>query len=250
MMEANMKIRLLSYNIQHCRDYLRSKKEGREILDFDLIAGAIKSQNADVAVLNEVRGEGSHPDYLDQTKILAENAGFGYYRFGEAIKLPPDLPYGNALLSKHPIAEFEVIKIPDPPVKDENAYYESRCIMRARIKIGEKELTVFGSHFGLARSEQKNAVTAAVELLDGCDTPHVLMGDFNMEPNNEKLLTIYERMADTAEFFGEVKYSFPSDNPTRKIDYIFVSLDLKVLFADIPCIVASDHRMVVADIEL
>jgi endonuclease/exonuclease/phosphatase family metal-dependent hydrolase len=125
-----MKIRLLNFNIQHCRDYMRSQKEGREIIDFDLIANAIKSQNADIVVLNEVRNQGNHPDYTDQAKILADKAGFEYYRFGEAIKLEPDLPYGNALLSKHPIAEFDVIKIPDPPVKDEDAYYESRAIMR------------------------------------------------------------------------------------------------------------------------
>jgi endonuclease/exonuclease/phosphatase family metal-dependent hydrolase len=245
-----MKIRLLSYNIQHCRDYMRSKKEGREIIDFDLIAQAIKSQNADIVVLNEVRDKGNHPDYTEQTKILAEKAGFEYFRFGEAIRLQPDLPYGNALLSKYPIAGFDVIKIPDPAVKDENAYYETRCIMRAKIKTGEKYITVFGTHFGLANSEQKNAANTVITLLDRCDVPHVLMGDFNMEPDNEKLQPIYERLTDTAEYFKEAKLSFPSDNPNRKIDFIFVSKDLKVTYADIPDIIASDHRMVVADIEI
>jgi endonuclease/exonuclease/phosphatase family metal-dependent hydrolase len=37
---------------------------------------------------------------------------------------------------------------------------------------------------------------------------------------------------------------------TRKIDYIFVSKDLKVPYSDIPDIVSSDHRPHVAAIEL
>lgn len=245
-----MKIRLISFNIQHCRDFIRSKQEGREVIDFDLIAEAIKSQNADIAVLNEVRGKGSHPDYKNQAKILAEKAGFEYYRFGEAIKLKPDLPYGNALLSKYPIAGFDVIKIPDPELKDENAYYESRSIMRALVNIGEKQVTVFGTYFGLANSEQKNAVNTVISLLDMCDLPHVLMGDFNMKPDNEKLKPIYDRLTDTANYFRESKLSFPSDNPVCKIDYIFVSKDIKVIHADIPDVVASDHRMVAADVDV
>ena len=35
--------------------------------------------------------------------------------------------------------------------------------------------------------------------------------------------------------------SFPSVNPNRKIDYIFVSKDINILDANIPSIVASDH---------
>lgn len=49
-------------------------------------------------------------------------------------------------------------------------------------------------------------------------------------------------MRDTAELFDSEKLSFPSDAPNRKIDYIFVSNDVSVLDADIPPIVASDHR--------
>jgi endonuclease/exonuclease/phosphatase family metal-dependent hydrolase len=50
-------------------------------------------------------------------------------------------------------------------------------------------------------------------------------------------------------FTGE-KFSFPSDAPNKKIDYIFVSRDVEVLAADIPDIVASDHRPHTAEIEI
>ena len=109
---------------------------------------------------------------------------------------------------------------------------------------------VFGSHFGLANSEKRNAVSTVVELIDKCDLPLALMGDFNMQPNDEKLKPIYESIKDTVAYFSEPKLSFPSDKPDCKIDYIFVSKDIKVLYADIPENMTSDHRPAFADIEI
>ena len=65
-----------------------------------------------------------------------------------------------------------------------------------------------------------------------------------------ELAAIRDRMKDTAALFDEPKLSFPSDKPDRKIDYIFVSKDIKVVSADIPPIVASDHRPHTATVEL
>lgn len=55
---------------------------------------------------------------------------------------------------------------------------------------------------------------------------------------------------DSAVSFLNNKLSFPSDNPKIKIDYIFVSNDIKIKYSDIPEIIASDHRMHICDIEL
>ena len=76
------------------------------------------------------------------------------------------------------------------------------------------------------------------------------MGDFNMEPDNQILSPIMQALQDAAKFFSEPKLSFPSDAPNVKIDYIFVSDDLKVEHADIPEIISSDHRPHVAIVEL
>ena len=61
---------------------------------------------------------------------------------------------------------------------------------------------------------------------------------------------IRERMLDTAALFDSEKLSFPSDEPRCKIDYVFVSPDIKILSADIPPIVASDHRPHTATVEM
>ena len=64
------------------------------------------------------------------------------------------------------------------------------------------------------------------------------------------LAPIFERMTDSASAFDGGKLSFPSDAPKEKIDYIFVSPDIKVVEADVPAAVISDHRPHTATVEL
>ena len=103
-------------------------------------------------------------------------------------------------------------------------------------------------HFGLNADEQENAAATVVANLE--PTRCVLMGDFNVTPEKPVLDPIRAVMFDTAELFDEPKFSFPSDVPHCKIDYLFTSKDIKVLAADIPAIVASDHRPHTARMEL
>ena len=96
------------------------------------------------------------------------------------------------------------------------------------------------THMGLNPDEQENAVQTVLQNLSA--EKCILMGDFNMRPDNPILAPIFDRMTDAAAGFCADKLSFPSDSPDRKIDYIFVSRDIEVVDADIPAIVASDHR--------
>ena len=235
-------MKLMSFNTQHCLNYMTKK------IDFLRMAEAIKECDADIVGLNEMRGAGEDPDYTAQTETLAEALGFNYY-FAKAIDVRGNNPYGNGLLSRYPIISAETVKIPDPLIRrNSNGYYESRCILKAKIDTPEGVLNVLISHFGLNSDEAENAVRTVVENLDG--EKCVLMGDFNLTPESPILAPIRERLFDTAELFAGDRLSYPSDDPDRKIDYIFTSRDLRVLSADIPPIVASDHRPYTAEIEL
>ena len=103
------------------------------------------------------------------------------------------------------------------------------------------------THFGLNPDEHENAVKTVLEHIK--DEKCVLMGDFNLPPDSELLNPIRERMKDTAQGFCENKGSWPSDKPQMKIDYIFVSHDIEVISADVPELVASDHRPHTAEIK-
>lgn len=223
-------MKIVSFNIQHCLSYTERK------IDFEIIARAINGLGADIVGLNEMRGEGSHPDYTAQTERLAALTGMEYYYFAPVLALPEG-PYGNAILSRIPILKAETVMIPDPEPRRYSGYYESRGILRAELEGG---ITVLVTHFGLNPDEQENAVKTVLDCL--ADEKCVLMGDFNLCPDAQVIAPIRAKMKDTAEMFSSPLLSFPSDLPDRKIDYIFVSGDATVLHADIPPIVASDHR--------
>lgn len=236
-----VKVKFMSYNTQHCLNYVTKK------IDFDLIANTIKNCGADVIGLQEMRDLGEHTEYEAQTKILSEKLGFPYYYFARAILFDGKNPYGNAIISRYPIIGAETVMIPDPEVRGYSGYYETRCILRAKIDVGEG-VEVFVSHFGLNPDEQKNAVKTVVDNLP--KRKCVLMGDFNMSPDDAILQPIMDLLFDTAKLFQQPKLSFPSDKPEWKIDYIFSTKDLFVSFADIPEIISSDHRPHVAIIEV
>jgi endonuclease/exonuclease/phosphatase family metal-dependent hydrolase len=236
-----MKIKVMSYNTQHCLNYITQK------IDFDIIADTIKACGADIIGLQEIRDESQDAEFQAQAKIVAEKLGYPYYHFAEAIRFGGVNPYGNAIISRYPILSAETVMIPDPKIKKYDGYYETRCLLKTVIDVGDG-LNVLVSHFGLNPDEQENAVATVVANIP--KEPCVLLGDFNMEPDNPILHPIMQSLNDTAKAFSTPKFSFPSDNPRVKIDYIFVSEDLKVQSADIPEIVSSDHRPHVATIEL
>ena len=230
----------MSYNTQHCLNYMT------RVIDFDLIADTVRQCGADIVGLQEMRDTGTDPEYQAQTKLLAEKLGFHYY-FAEAFRVGGTNPYGNAILSRYPILSAETVPIPNPENPRCGGYYEPRCVLKATVAAGDG-LDVLVSHFGLNPDEQENAVQTVVQTLPA--TRCVLMGDFNVTPDDAVLTPLRQRLCDTAMVFDTPKLSYPSDIPVMKIDYVFVTPDLSVCAADIPAIVSSDHRPHVATIDI
>lgn len=232
-------MKFMSFNTQHCKNYIEGS------IDFEIMARAIVDCGADVVGLNEMRGVGPHPDYTAQTERLSALTGIKYFYFAPALDIPNRGLYGNAILSKYPITRVENIQIPDPDSKKYSKHYETRCVLKAELEGG---ITVLVTHFGLNPDEQENAVRTV--LAHTVQKKCVLMGDFNVVPSDPVLAPIREKMTDTASAFEGERFSVPSDAPTKKIDYIFVSKDVTVMAADIPAIVASDHRPHTAELDL
>ena len=240
-----MGIRIMSFNTQHCLNYFTRR------IDFKAFAGALNDLRVDIAGLQEIRGEGAlRGEYEAQTDILASLTGMEGY-FAQAIRFGGENPYGNALLSRYPIIDAQTVIIPDPSPRKYNGYYETRCVLKAIIDVpGAGPLTVLVSHFGLNPDEQENAVGTVLDLLE--DRRCIFMGDLNVKPSDPVLEPVRRRMNDTADCLSEWDsgFTFPSDRPDRKIDYIFASPDLRILGAEIPAAAISDHRPHLAEIEL
>lgn len=231
-------MKIMVYNIQHGAIYPTKD------IDLQRLADVIAAEQPELIGLNEVRGKGNTPAYTEQTEILSHLTGMEHYYFARAIYVGGTEPYGNALLSHSPIVSVKTVPVPDPEKRAFDGYYESRCLLKAKLANG---LTVLVIHFGLNPDEQRNAVKTVLDNLE--NEKCILMGDFNMKPDNPMLDPIRERMTDVADAFDGEKLSWPSDNPYMKIDYIFVSKDVEIVSADIPATVCSDHRPHTAEIK-
>ena len=233
-------MRIMTYNTLHCAAYRRDMT-----IDFPAYAEVIRSLSPDVATMQEIRSAGAIDGYEDQTLELSRLTGMPYYRFAEAIRFRGLGPYGNAIISHLPIASSEVIMIPDPEVRrNPKGYYETRCLLKAKLECG---ITVMTVHFGLNSDEKENAMRTVLEHIE--DEKCILTGDFNMTPDNPLFDALRERMCDTGELLADEGFTFSSDAPHRKIDYIFTSRDLKVTRVEVPKIIVSDHLPIVADID-
>ena len=235
-----MQLKVMSFNVQHFLNYI-----SREI-DFDLFEKTVRAFDPDVLGLNEVYGLGPHPDYTDQARILAERLGYHWF-FATALDEEGIGPYGNALLSRYPILDARIHPVPVPEKVNPDDWFEPRCLLQADIDVpGGLQVNVI--HFGLEHVEHVNAMQTVAGNVR--TQRSVLLGDFNITPDNELFRMLDGRMVDTACLFEKELLSFPSDEPTMKIDYLFTSPDVKALQADIPAVVASDHRPYIALVEI
>lgn len=235
-----MELTLMTFNIQHCLNY-RTRQ-----IDFDLFAGIIRDSGADIIGLNEVNGSGMGAEYCAQAEILGEKLGF-YNYFAKAIDFDGVNPYGNALLSRFPISQPQTIPVPDPRVPQYSGYYETRCLLKAVVQ-SPRPVTVCVTHFGLNPDEQLLAKNTVLESIS--DSACVLMGDFNITPENGIHRALSERLRDTAGGNTGALLTFPSDAPQRKIDYIYLSRDWQMHRAEVLPLVASDHRPYIARVSL
>lgn len=235
-----MNLTAMTYNIQSGRDLVRN-------LDIGHAASVIRDVRPDFVVLNEVRSHTQDVGDVNQAWELGRLTGY-YPVFGRSIDVNGG-EYGNAFLTRLPLIESEVVHIPDPVRESDKGWYEHRSVLRAVLEVNGQRITVLGSHFGLAPEEARSAVDTVLGLIERSETPLILMGDFNLRPDDMILRPLMDVLTDTAEGRESPK-TFPSDRPREKIDYIFVSKDVKVLSLKSQNTQMSDHRPLIARLAL
>lgn len=236
-----MKLKIMTFNTQHCKNFITKK------IDYENVINMIKKYNPDIIGLNEIYGKGYDRNIqASQADEIARDLGY-YSYFGKATRLLFK-PYGNAILSKYPILNAGIIKIPYPIIRKGTNYYERRSIIKANININNETITIFVTHLGLNKDEQQNGIKTLLENIDNKNT--IIMGDFNVSPDNILLKQVKDITTDAASKFSTELFSFPSNNPHIKYDYIFTSKDINIISADIPNEMVSDHRPHIAQIEI
>ena len=230
-------VRIVNYNLHNGFDV-----DGH--LGMEAIARVIEAQDPDVVALQEVSRGWVVNGSLDMLTWLSQRLEMPYI-FGPAT----GSLWGNAILSRYPILEWENVKLPPKDLLFQRAY------LWARLDLSDgQDLLVVTTHLHHIREDADVRAQQVQELLDfwGGDDRTVIMGDFNARKLDAEAQMIRDAgLADVLDLAGiEPGYTVPSEDPKYRIDYIWLSPDLTAEEVVIPASEASDHMPVVATVLL
>lgn len=266
-----MEARILTWNLWWRFGPWRERQEA--------ILAVLREQDADVIFLQEVWGQAGG---LDQADFLAGELNM-YVARTEGPWYDDEVSLGNAILSRWPIIEWRVHRLPD--VTGAPSY---RRAVVAHLDTPYGRWWTVCTHLdykfdqSATRMAQCEALSAIVDSLredPEVDTPVIIAGDFNAVPDSDEIRMLTGRrepavpglvFTDLWEVAGEGDgmtwrrdnpYIADSTWPNRRLDYLFVSWPrprpignpTRVWLAGVDPVGGvqpSDHAAVVADIRM
>lgn len=233
-----MQIKVMTYNIQSGKNLAGDR-------DLSHAAHTIRAESPDILTLNEIQHHTTLSNGHCQAEELAAMLGYSY-RFAPAIPFMGG-EYGIALLSRFPILDAEVIPVPELEQALRDDWYEPRVHLLCHLGVDGRNLAVLSTHYGLSDGEISLAVAETCRLTEQEDSL-VFMGDLNATPNSQLLAPLYRHLRDTANLRGDL-LTYPSGEPTEKIDYIFTKGNFHTEKIWVPVSEDSDHRPLCALLE-
>ncbi len=126
-----------------------------------------------------------------------------------------------------------------------------RGLVAVRLRGKAAELTAVSAHLGLSAEERARHVRELLEVIGGLRAPLVLGVDLNEGPEGNAARRLSERMTDAFAAAGRGSgATFPSNEPTARIDCLFAGAGIDVMGAWVARMGGSDHRAVLADLEI
>lgn len=253
-------MRLGTFNILNGR----SPDDGE--VHVDRFAGAVRELDCDVLALQEVDRAQERSGGADLTAVAAEAMGAPHHEFVAALsgtpgatwvsatgeEQPDSAAYGIALLSRHPVLSWQVVRLPALPrrvpvllpghrqpvlVGD-----EPRVAVAALVESPIGRLTVVGTHLSFVPGWNGHQLRRLLKGVRACERPLVLMGDFNTGPRRARSITRMRSLV--------AARTFPAHDPMRQIDHVLADGLPPHLHCTGGAVRTglSDHRALVVDV--
>jgi len=251
-------MRVATWNI------LSGRAPGEDVVDEHRFADAVAALDADLLGLQEVDRNQPRSQHADLTALAAEAMGAREHRFVAALSGTPgatwaaatgeDHPgtaaYGIAFLSRHPVTDWHVVRLPPAPVRVPYRFHgrrlptwvhdEPRVAVAARVDAPGGPVTVVTTHLSFLPVWNDHQLRLLVRALAAVPDPLVLLGDLNMPPPRAHRTTGLRPLAGGA--------TFPADRPAQQIDHVLARGALAATGGGPVELPVSDHHALVAEV--
>ncbi len=225
-LHAQDSLKVVTYNLEGMRP--GTNYQVRLIFMIQFLADL----DPDILCLQEVNETLSGEDNMAQTIAdgLADHFGTPYYVFTSNTHIAWDLfNEGVGIVSKHPILEEGYRTLPQGVFP--------RKVVWARVDAPIGVVNLFSTHLSYrpednsVRVEQVRRIREYIAEKEEAypSLGAVLGGDFNATPSSDPILLLTDSAADTFyhDSYAEANpgapgYTIPADNPTARIDYLFL----------------------------
>lgn len=253
-------MRLASFNLLHGR----SLSDGQVVQQ--RLHESVELLGADVVGLQEVDRGQSRSDARDLTREVARTMGAADWRFVPALVGTPgftwrtaadddhesdDASYGCGLVSRYPVRDWHVVRLPAAKVKSPIMLPGTRQVMwlqdEPRVGIAAVVdtplgvMTIATTHLSFVpvwNGVQLRTLCKALEELPG---PRVLLGDLNMPPPFPRVLSRWQSLVKAP--------TYPSVGPRIQLDHVLGHGPLPAVRSfETPVLPVSDHRALLVEL--
>jgi len=266
-----------AYNLHHGLgvhpfSWNRPQRPPRQELDSRLtrLAALLRDANLDLVVLNEVDFASFRTYHQNQAAYLAEHAGFPFWveqTNVDAALLFWRHRYGNALLSRHPLANPRLVRLPGHRFGESVCWGKKNGLICDVHPFPEQLIRMLAIHLD-HRLETTRIKSARVieQRRRTSPVPLILAGDFNSSPAHYPQATLdpsgqtalswllaqggYQTRPQPPELPSPLDLTFSTLNPRQVIDWILVPGDWHIHSHRVVDAGLSDHRLVLMEVEI
>lgn len=251
------RLRLVSFNIAHGRGLapiqgLTSSRKLRSNLR--RIAGLLGELGADIVALQEIDECSVWSGSFDHLDYIRAHAGFPHAAFGINNRRSGlvSLSYGNAILSRMPIAETETIAFGKRRVGEKGFLF-------AEIDVGGRIMPLVNLHLHFSsrrkRLLQLDLLVAWLRAKErerggAWALPPIVCGDFNTpDKGGDATASLLSHLCDYGDYCLHplMGRTFPSPLPRRALDFVFVPPGCRAVRSEVVRSFLSDHRPVMVE---
>ncbi len=219
------------------------------------VADLVRSTRADLVMLQEVDRGTRRSGNVDQLQALIDGARLRG-AFGRTLDYDGGT-YGIAMLSRGGFLFDDTLPLQVTPAQARaGGSHEPRGVLLTVTPTAAGRLYAMTTHLDASREDRYRRQEAAelvavVKARLSNDTPVLLGGDFNSEPDSAvqqrfRAAGLRDAWAECGHGDG---FTYPADKPVKRIDYLFLTATLRCTDARVIDTRASDHRPLLVTVQ-